>query len=124
MINKDWLVHRKEAYYNTRINRYYLIKIPSVKFSKDELEVIDNVIYNLSDLSATKIHQYASQDMPYQAANLGEEINQTYVFYRLSDYSAKTMSLEDKMKDDFLLNGFLQEDVSLFNEEMKLINAE
>ena len=48
LVKKDCVFHRKEEYYNTTLNRYYITKIPNVNFSLKELEVINSAIYNLS----------------------------------------------------------------------------
>ena len=87
LISKNFLFFRKEPYYNRTIHRYYLIIIPSLKFSQKELEIINNAINKLSNENATTITKYARRDPPISVAELGEPIDFRYVFSRDREYS-------------------------------------
>ena len=75
MISKNYLFFRKEPYYNRMIHKYYPIIIPTIKFSPEELEIIDRCIKNLSNNNATSITRYAIKNPPITVAGPGEEID-------------------------------------------------
>ena len=87
LISKNYLYFRKEPYYNRTIYRYYLIIIPNLKFSQNELEIINNAISKLSNENATTITKYAKKDSPISVAEFGEPIDFRYVFSRGDEYS-------------------------------------
>ena len=82
LIAKKQLFMRKEPYYNRTIHRYYLTIIPSLKFTKKELNVINSCIETLTGSNASTITQYAWKDKPLMKAGLGEEIDYNDVFLR------------------------------------------
>ena len=82
LIGKKQLFMRREPYYNRTIHRYYLTIIPSLKFSPQELIVINSCIEKLTDSNAHTITQYALKDRPLMKAELGEEIDYDDVFER------------------------------------------
>ena len=88
LIAQKQLFLRKEPYYNRTIHRYYLTVIPSLKFSKKELEIIDFSINRLCDNNANSILKYATKDPPLIATDFGENIDCRYVFCRNDNYSA------------------------------------
>ena len=51
--------------------------------------IIDGVIYELSDFSATDLLIYQRGDMPYKLVNLDEELDYNHVFYRDELYSVR-----------------------------------
>ncbi|MBR5504047.1 MAG: DUF4065 domain-containing protein [Methanobrevibacter sp.] len=83
------LYYRQEVYYYYLIKRYYIIKIPLFNFTQRELEVIDYVIYELSDFSATELMIYQRGDVPYKLVNIDEELDYNHVFYRDEFYSVR-----------------------------------
>lgn len=87
LISKKQLFMRKEPYYNKIIHRYYLTIIPTCKFRKEEQELIDLVINDLSHNNAHTITQYVKQDPPLIIADFGEKIDYKYVFSRNKKYS-------------------------------------
>ena len=88
MISKNYLFFRKEPYYNRIIHKYYPTIIPNIKFTPEELEIINRCINNLSNNNASSITRYAIKDPPITVAKLGEEIDFRYVFSRNGEYSA------------------------------------
>ena len=89
LIRSHNLYYRQEVYYYYMIKRYYIRQIPLFNFSKKELEIIDYVIYELSDFSATELLIYQREDMPYKLVNLEEELDYNHVFYRDEIYSVR-----------------------------------
>lgn len=59
-------------------------------FNGAEIEVIDNVIDQLSGMSATEISHYSHGDMPWKASNDRQVIDYELVFYRDAPYSVRT----------------------------------
>lgn len=51
--------------------------------------VIDHVIYELSDFSATDLLIYQRGDMPYKLSDLDSELDYNHVFYRDELYSVR-----------------------------------
>ncbi len=89
LIKSHNLYYRQEIYYYYLIKRYYLRQIPLFNFTKDEQMIIDGVIYELSDFSATDLLIYQRGDMPYKLVNLDDELDYNHVFYRDELYSAR-----------------------------------
>ena len=89
LIKSGKLYHRREIYYYYLIKRYYIGQIPLFNFTKDEQDVIDYVIYELSDFSATDLLIYQRGDMPYKLVNMDEELDYNHVFYRDELYSVR-----------------------------------
>ena len=69
------------------IHKYYPIIIPDIKFSPEELEIINQSIAKLSDNNASAITRYAIKDPPIITADIGDEIDYRYVFSRNNEYS-------------------------------------
>ncbi|MBO7159458.1 MAG: DUF4065 domain-containing protein [Methanobrevibacter sp.] len=89
LIRSHNLYYRQEVYYYYLIKRYYIRQIPLFSFTKEEQEIIDYVIYELSDFSATDLLIYQRGDMPYRLVNIDEELDYNHVFYRDDIYSVR-----------------------------------
>jgi hypothetical protein len=87
MISKNYLFFRKEPYYNRTIYKYYLTIIPDLKFTPQELRIINYSIKKLCNENATTITKYAKNDPPINIADFGDEIDFRYVFSRGDEYS-------------------------------------
>jgi hypothetical protein len=87
MISKNYLFFRKEPYYNRTIYKYYLTIIPDLKFTPQELRIINYSIKKLCNENATTITKYAKNDPPITIADFGDEIDFRYVFSRDKEYS-------------------------------------
>lgn len=88
---KNGLIQRiKTEYFNKIQTRYIpLAKADLTALKASEKEVIDKVIEQMSDWSATAISNYSHNDMPWLASKEGEEINYELAFYRDAPYSVR-----------------------------------
>ena len=64
-------------------------------FKAIEKDVIDRVIDQMGDWSATMISEYSHKDMPWLASKEGEEINYNLAFYRENPYSVRVYNEEE-----------------------------
>ncbi len=96
LIANNQLFLRKEPYYNRTIHRYYLTIIPCLRFSEQELEILDFSINHLCDNNANTILKYAIKDPPLMIADFGENIDCRYVFSRNKKYSARKIKILNK----------------------------
>lgn len=74
LIAKKQVFLRKEAYYHRTIHRYYLIIIPTAKFSEREHEIIDLTVNKLIDNNAHTITKYVKNNLPLIKTEFGESI--------------------------------------------------
>ena len=89
LIDKNKIYFRKEAYYHTTLYKYYLTKIPNVKFSKKKEKLITSTMKHLITKNATGLVKYISKDPPYQIADFNTEIDYNNVYFRDSKYSIR-----------------------------------
>jgi len=95
MIEKKELQRIKTDYHGYVQTRYLpLIKSDLTALKASEKEIIDRVIDQLSDWTATSISDYSHKDMPWMASKDGEDINYELVFYRDAPYSLRNYSEE------------------------------
>ena len=59
-----------------------------------EKDVIDRVIDQMSDWSASAISNYSHKDLPWEVTDEGREISYELAFYREHPYSARNYSDE------------------------------
>lgn len=98
MIEKGQLQRVKTTYGGYLQTRYLpLEKADLTEFRVSEKEVIDRVIEQMSDWSATAISNYSHKDMPWLASKDGEEINYELVFYRDAPFSVR--NYKDEMEE-------------------------
>jgi transcriptional regulator with XRE-family HTH domain len=71
-----------------------LVKADLQELKASEKEVIDRVIENMSDWSASDISAYSHKDMPWLASEDGEDINYELVFYRDKPFSVRNYNDE------------------------------
>lgn len=77
-------------YFGYKQNRYMpLVNCDKRVFNGAEIDVIDKVIDQLSDMSASQISQYSHGDMPWKASNDRQVIDYELVFYREFPYSVR-----------------------------------
>lgn len=90
MIEKGQLQRVKSSFHGFPQTRYLpLEKADLTELKASEKEVIDRVIEQMSDWSATAISNYSHKDMPWLASKDGEEINYELAFYREAPFSVR-----------------------------------
>lgn len=90
MIDKGLLKRVKAEYHGFPQTRYLpLEKADLTELKASEKEIIDRVIEQMSDWSASAISNYSHKDMPWLASKEGEEINYELVFYREAPFSVR-----------------------------------
>lgn len=90
MIENNQLLRVKTEYHGFPQTRYIpLEKADLTELKASEKEVIDRVIEQMSDWSATAISNYSHKDMPWMASKDGEAINYELAFYRDTPYSVR-----------------------------------
>jgi len=95
MIENNQLQRLKTEYHGFSQTRYLpLEKADLTKLKASEKEVIDRVIEQMSDWSATAISNYSHKDMPWLASKEGEDINYELVFYRETPFSVRNYEEE------------------------------
>lgn len=95
MIDKGRLQRVKSEYHGYPQTRYMpLEKADLTKLKASEKEVIDKVIEQMSDWSASAISGYSHKDMPWMASKDGEEINYELAFYRETPFSVRNYGEE------------------------------
>lgn len=99
MIEKGQLQRVKTDYHGYPQTRYLpLIKADLTQLKASEKEVIDKVIDQFSDWSASAISSYSHKDMPWMASKEGEEINYELAFYRDAPFSVRNYGDEIEEK--------------------------
>ena len=90
MMEKGMIQRIKTDYYDKMQTRYIpLVKADLTELKASEKEVIDKVIEQMSDWSASAISSYSHKDMPWLASKEGEEINYELAFYRDAPFSVR-----------------------------------
>lgn len=91
MISNKILKRFNTEYHGYPQTRYIpLAKSNLTNLKASEKEVIDRVIEQYSDWSASAISDYSHKDMPWLASKDGEVIDYELAFYRESPYSVRT----------------------------------
>lgn len=91
MISGKLLKRFKTEYHGHPQTRYIPLAKPDLtKLKASEKDIIDRVIEQYSDWSASAISDYSHKDMPWLATKEGEIIDYELVFYRESPYSVRT----------------------------------
>ena len=91
MISNKMLERLKTEYHGYSQIRYIpLIKSDLTTLKASEKDVIDRVIEQYSDWSASAISEYSHKDMPWLASKEGEIIDYELAFYREYPYSVRT----------------------------------
>lgn len=90
MIEKGYLQRVKAEYHGFPQTRYIpMEKANLTELKASEKEVIDRVLNQMSDWSASAISNYSHKDIPWLASKEGEEINYELAFYRDIPYSVR-----------------------------------
>jgi|ERR1700722_7958692 len=95
MMDKKMLERVKTDYHGYPQTRYLpLVKADLTLLKASEKEVIDKVIQQFSDWSASAISNYSHKDMPWLASKEGEFINYELAFYREAPFSVRNYGNE------------------------------
>jgi transcriptional regulator with XRE-family HTH domain len=90
MIESDMLQRVKTEYHGFAQARYLPLKRADLRLLKaSEKEVIDRVIEQMGDWSATAISDWSHKDMPWMATADGDEIDYELAFYREQPFSVR-----------------------------------
>jgi len=90
LIRAGQLQRIKTEYYGLQQTRYLpLIKPDLDQLKASEKAVIDRVLGQMSDWSASSISNYSHKDMPWLATKDGEEINYELAFYRDAPFTVR-----------------------------------
>jgi len=91
MISNKQLKRFKTEYHAYPQTRFIPLEKPDLTNLKaSEKDIIDRVIEQYSDWSASAISDYSHKDMPWLASKEGEVIDYELVFYRELPYSVRT----------------------------------
>lgn len=95
MIDQSQLQRVKSEYHNYPQTRYLpLEKADLTELKASEKEVIDRVIEQMSDWSASAISGYSHKDMPWLASKEGDKIDYELAFYRDAPFSVRNYGNE------------------------------
>ncbi|HEY2722056.1 MAG TPA: type II toxin-antitoxin system antitoxin SocA domain-containing protein [Chitinophagaceae bacterium] len=95
MMEKNQLQRIKTEYHGYPQTRYIpLVKTDLTLLKASEKEIIDKVIEQYSDWSASAISAYSHKDMPWLASKEGEEIDYELAFYREAPFSVRNYGHE------------------------------
>jgi len=95
MIEKGELKKIKTDYFGKTQTRYLpLAKANLKELIASEKDVLDKVIEQMSDWSASSISSYSHNDMPWKASKEGDDINFELAFYREPPYSVRNYGNE------------------------------
>ena len=90
MIEEESINRVKTKYHNYPQTRYLpLIKADLTQLKASETEVINKVIDQMSDWSASDISNYSHKDLPWIASKDGEIIDYELAFYRETPFSVR-----------------------------------
>jgi len=95
MIDSGLIQRVKTDYHGYSQTRYLpLEKSDLTELKASEKEIIDRVIEQMSDWSASAISNYSHKDIPWLASKEGEEIYYELAFYRESPFSIRNYGNE------------------------------
>lgn len=91
MINSGMIQRIKTTYHTFAQTRFLpLVKPDLTQFKASEKEILDAVINQMSDWSASAISRYSHMDLPWRATKDGEIIDYELAFYREAPFSVRT----------------------------------
>jgi len=96
MIDKGQIQRFKTEYHGYPQTRYLpLEKADLTELKASEKEVIDRVVEQMSDWSATAVSNYSHKDIPWMVTKDGEEINYELAFYREAPFSVRNYTEDE-----------------------------
>lgn len=97
MIEHGQLQRVKTEYHGYPQTRYLPLEKPDLtELMASEKEVIDKVIGQMSDWSASMISDYSHKDLPWEVTEEGKDINYELAFYRELPYSVRIYNEENE----------------------------
>ena len=97
MIKKGEIKKFRTEYFGKTQTRYLPLKNADLTNLKaSEKDILDKVIEQMSDWSASTISSYSHNDMPWKASKEGEEINYELAFYRTPPYSVRSYNDDEQ----------------------------
>lgn len=95
MIEARQLQRIKTTYFGLPQTRFLPLTKPNLtELKASEIAVIDRVIEQMSDWSASALSNYSHKDMPWLASKDGQDINYELAFYREHPYSVRNYGEE------------------------------
>jgi transcriptional regulator with XRE-family HTH domain len=90
MIENQEIARIQKPYFSFQQKKYLPLREPDLsKLTGRELDLINDVVRRLSDMSAKQISEYSHKDVPWLTTNDGEVISYEAVFYRTPEYSVR-----------------------------------
>ena len=90
MMAKWEIIEVKDKYFQYPLRKYLPLRNPDLSIlNGSEIEVIDDVLCRLSDMTARQISDYSHNDVPWLTAEEGKVIEYESVFYRTPPYSVR-----------------------------------
>ncbi len=90
MKTKREIIEVKDKYFEYPQRKYLPLRKPDLGVLRgNEIEVIDDVLDRLSDMSARQISDYSHNDVPWLTTEEGKIVEYEAVFYRTPDYSVR-----------------------------------
>ena len=90
MIEDKELERVETDYFQYQQKKYLPLRKPHLSLlTGREVELIDDVLNRLSDMSGKQISEYSHGDVPWQTTEDGTMIDYETVFYRTSEYSVR-----------------------------------
>jgi uncharacterized phage-associated protein len=97
MIDDKELAKIQRPYFDYEQKKYLPLRAPDLsKLSGQEVEMINDVLNRLSDMTAKEISSYSHNDIPWQITPEGEAIEYESVFYRTPAYSVRPYGEDDE----------------------------
>ena len=96
MMESGQIQRIKTEYFDKMQTRYIpLAKADLTTLKASEKEVIDKVIEQMSDWSATAISNYSHKDLPWEVTDEGNYISYNLAFYREHPYSVRVYNEDE-----------------------------
>jgi transcriptional regulator with XRE-family HTH domain len=90
MVESGVIVEVKSKYFAHEQKKFLPLIEPDLSLlNGQELEMIDDVLRRYSDKSATQLSEMSHRDMPWKAAQTGENLEYEHVFYRSEEFSVR-----------------------------------
>lgn len=90
MIKDKEIIKVENKYFQYPQTKYLPLRKPDLSLLKaNEIDVIDDVLNKLSDMTATQISEYSHKDVPWLTTEDGKIIDYESVFYRTLPYSLR-----------------------------------